>query len=228
MSEQFHAVAIDGPSGAGKSTLARTVAERLRFLYVDTGAIYRSIGWYALQQHVVPEDAQAVASLLEDLDVEIRYGEEGLQHMLVNGEDVTTAIRLPEVSAAASQVAAVPAVRAYLLEMQRALARTHHVIMDGRDIGTVVLPEADCKVFLTASAEVRAQRRCRELEQRGTPQEYESVLADMRCRDEQDRNRTVAPLKQAEDAVLLDTSEMDFEESAAALLRLIKEKIHEA
>ena len=228
MSEQFHAVAIDGPSGAGKSTLARTVAERLRFLYVDTGAIYRSIGWYALQQHVVPEDARAVASLLEDLDVEIRYGEEGLQHMLVNGEDVTTAIRLPEVSAAASQVAAVPAVRAYLLEMQRALARTHHVIMDGRDIGTVVLPEADCKVFLTASAEVRAQRRCRELEQRGTPQEYESVLADMRCRDEQDRNRTVAPLKQAEDAVLLDTSEMDFEESAAALLRLIKEKIHEA
>lgn len=228
MSERFHAVAIDGPSGAGKSTLARTAAEQLRFLYVDTGAIYRSIGWYALQRHIAPEDAGAVTALLEDLDVEIRYGEDGLQRMLVNGTDVTTAIRLPEVSAAASQVAAVPAVRAYLLEMQRSLARTHHVIMDGRDIGTVVLPEADCKIFLTASAEVRARRRCLELEQRGTPQEYERVLADMRRRDEQDRNRPVAPLKQAEDAVLLDTSEMDFDESTAALLRLIKEKIHEA
>lgn len=228
MSERFHAVAIDGPSGAGKSTLARTAAEQLRFLYVDTGAIYRSIGWYALQRHIAPEDAGAVTALLEDLDVEIHYGEDGLQRMLVNGADVTTAIRLPEVSAAASQVAAVPAVRAYLLEMQRSLARTHHVIMDGRDIGTVVLPEADCKIFLTASAEVRARRRCLELEQRGTPQEYERVLADMRRRDEQDRNRPVAPLKQAEDAVLLDTSEMDFDESTAALLRLIKEKIHEA
>lgn len=228
MSERFHAVAIDGPSGAGKSTLARTAAEQLRFLYVDTGAIYRSIGWYALQRHIAPEDAGAVTALLEDLDVEIHYGEDGLQRMLVNGTDVTTAIRLPEVSAAASQVAAVPAVRAYLLEMQRSLARTHHVIMDGRDIGTVVLPEADCKIFLTASAEVRARRRCLELEQRGTPQEYERVLADMRRRDEQDRNRPVAPLKQAEDAVLLDTSEMDFDESTAALLRLIKEKIHEA
>ena len=228
MSELFHAVAIDGPSGAGKSTLARTVAEKLHFVYVDTGAIYRSIGWYALQQKIEPEDGEAVAALLEDLKMEIRYGEDGLQHMLVNGEDVTAAIRRPEVSAAASKVAAIPAVRTFLLEMQRALAREHNVIMDGRDIGTVVLPDASCKIFLTASAEVRAQRRCKELAERGTPQDYDSVLEDMRRRDALDCSRAVAPLKQAEDAVLLDTSEMDFEESAAALLALIKEKINEA
>lgn len=228
MSELFHAVAIDGPSGAGKSTLARTVAEKLHFVYVDTGAIYRSIGWYALQQKIEPEDGEAVAALLEDLKMEIRYGEDGLQHMLVNGEDVTAAIRRPEVSAAASKVAAIPAVRTFLLEMQRALAREHNVIMDGRDIGTVVLPDASCKIFLTASAEVRAQRRCKELAERGTPQDYDSVLEDMRRRDALDCSRAVAPLKQAEDAVLLDTSELDFEESAAALLALIKEKINEA
>ena len=228
MSELFHAVAIDGPSGAGKSTLARTVAEKLHFVYVDTGAIYRSIGWYALQQKIEPEDGEAVAALLEDLKMEIRYGEDGLQHMLVNGEDVTAAIRRPEVSAAASKVAAIPAVRTFLLEMQRALAREHNVIMDGRDIGTVVLPDASCKIFLTASAEVRAQRRCKELAERGTPQDYDSVLEDMRRRDALDCSRAVAPLKQAEDAILLDTSEMDFEESAAALLALIKEKINEA
>ena len=228
MSELFHAVAIDGPSVAGKSTLARTVAEKLHFVYVDNGAIYRSIGWYALQQKIEPEDGEAVAALLEDLKMEIRYGEDGLQHMLVNGEDVTAAIRRPEVSAAASKVAAIPAVRTFLLEMQRALAREHNVIMDGRDIGTVVLPDASCKIFLTASAEVRAQRRCKELAERGTPQDYDSVLEDMRRRDALDCSRAVAPLKQAEDAVLLDTSEMDFEESAAALLALIKEKINEA
>ena len=228
MSELFHAVAIDGPSGAGKSTLARTVAEKLHFVYVDTGAIYRSIGWYALQQKIEPEDGEAVAALLEDLKMEIRYGEDGLQHMLVNGEDVTAAIRRPEVSAAASKVAAIPAVRTFLLEMQRGLAREHNVIMDGRDIGTVVLPDASCKIFLTASAEVRAQRRCKELAERGTPQDFDSVLEDMKRRDAQDCSRAVAPLKQAEDAVLLDTSEMDFEDSAAALLALIKEKIDEA
>lgn len=225
MGEVFHAVAIDGPSGAGKSTLARQVAEQLQFLYVDTGAIYRSIGWYALQKGASLEDAEQIAALLPSLEVEIRYGADGLQRMIVNGRDVTKEIRLPEVSVSASKVAAVPAVRAYLLEMQRKLAREHHVIMDGRDIGTVVLPDADCKIYLTASAEVRAERRCRELAERGTPQGYETVLEDMRRRDEQDRNRAVAPLKQAEDAVLLDTSELDFEGSAKALLRLIKEKL---
>ena len=163
------------------------------------------------------------------MNVEVRYGEDGLQHMVVNGQDVTDEIRSPEVSAAASQVAAIPAVRAYLLDMQRNLARTHNVIMDGRDIGTVVLPEADCKVFLTASDEARAARRCRELAQRGTPVAYEEVLSDMRRRDEKDRTRAAAPLRQAEDAVVLDTSELDFEDSAQALLRLIRESIsHEA
>ena len=229
MDQLFHAVAIDGPSGAGKSTLARRVARELHFLYVDTGAIYRSIGWYVLQRGAALDTAELVAALLPDLNVEVRYGEDGLQHMVVNGQDVTDEIRSPEVSAAASQVAAIPAVRAYLLDMQRNLARTHNVIMDGRDIGTVVLPEADCKVFLTASDEARAARRCRELAQRGTPVAYEEVLSDMRRRDEKDRTRAAAPLRQAEDAVVLDTSELDFEDSAQALLRLIRESIsHEA
>ena len=196
---------------------------------MDTGAIYRSIGWYVLQRGAALDNAELVAALLPDLNVEVRYGEDGLQHMVVNGQDVTDEIRSPEVSAAASQVAAIPAVRAYLLDMQRNLARTHNVIMDGRDIGTVVLPEADCKVFLTASDEARAARRCRELAQRGTPVAYEEVLSDMRRRDEKDRTRAVAPLRQAEDAVVLDTSELDFEDSAQALLRLIRESIsHEA
>ena len=229
MDQLFHAVAIDGPSGAGKSTLSRRVARELHFLYVDTGAIYRSIGWYVLQRGAALDNAELVAALLPDLNVEVRYGEDGLQHMVVNGQDVTDEIRSPEVSAAASQVAAIPAVRAYLLDMQRNLARTHNVIMDGRDIGTVVLPEADCKVFLTASDEARAARRCRELAQRGTPVAYEEVLSDMRRRDEKDRTRAAAPLRQAEDAVVLDTSELDFEDSAQALLRLIRESIsHEA
>ena len=229
MDQLFHAVAIDGPSGAGKSTLARRVARELHFLYVDTGAIYRSIGWYVLQRGAALDNAELVAALLPDLNVEVRYGEDGLQHMVVNGQDVTDEIRSPEVSATASQVAAIPAVRAYLLDMQRNLARTHNVIMDGRDIGTVVLPEADCKVFLTASDEARAARRCRELAQRGTPVAYEEVLSDMRRRDEKDRTRAAAPLRQAEDAVVLDTSELDFEDSAQALLRLIRESIsHEA
>ena len=208
---------------------ARWVARELHFLYVDTGAIYRSIGWYVLQRGAALDNAELVAALLPDLNVEVRYGEDGLQHMVVNGQDVTDEIRSPEVSAAASQVAAIPAVRAYLLDMQRNLARTHNVIMDGRDIGTVVLPEADCKVFLTASDEARAARRCRELAQRGTPVAYEEVLSDMRRRDEKDRTRAAAPLRQAEDAVVLDTSELDFEDSAQALLRLIRESIsHEA
>ena len=223
--EKVHAVAIDGPSGAGKSTLARKAAAELQYLYVDTGAIYRSIGWYALQKKVSLEKADEIAALLPELALEIQYGEDGLQHMVVNGRDVTKEIRLPEVSASASKVAAVPAVREYLLEMQRKLAREHSVIMDGRDIGTVVLPDAACKIFLTASAEVRAERRCKELEERGTPMAYETVLQEMHSRDEQDRTRKTAPLKQAEDAVLLDTSCLDFDGSVAALLKLIKEKI---
>ena len=227
MKDLIYAVAIDGPSGAGKSTLARRVAANLKFVYVDTGAIYRSIGWYALKMGVSLEDAGVITELLPTLTVEIQYGEDGLQHMLVNGQDVTEEIRLPEVSAAASKVAAVPAVREFLLGMQRNLAKEHNVVMDGRDIGTVVLPDASCKIFLTASAEVRAERRCRELEERGTPQEYDSVLEDMKRRDEQDRTREIAPLKQAEDAILLDTSALDFESSFEALLQIIKERIED-
>lgn len=176
-------IAIDGPSGAGKSTLAKKLAERLGFVYVDTGAIYRTIGLRALRSGTDPRDAAAVAAMLKSVHLEIRYGDDGLQHMILDGEDVTEEIRLPEVSRYASQVSAHPCVRDYLLEMQRSLARTHSVIMDGRDIGTVVLPEADVKIFLTAAPEERARRRCRELEQRGTPQPYEEVLSDIRERD---------------------------------------------
>ena len=217
-------IAIDGPSGAGKSTLARSVAAKLGYLYVDTGAIYRTIGYYALSQGIDPKDAVAVSAVLPSLHVELAYGEDGLQHMSLNGQDVTREIRLPEVSMYASAVSAHPAVRAYLLEMQRALARAHSVIMDGRDIGTVVLPDAQVKVFLTASPEARAHRRMLELEQRGTPQPYARILQDIQQRDWNDTHRAVAPLRQAEDAVLLDTTELDFGQSEAALLDIIEKR----
>ena len=215
-------VAIDGPSGAGKSTLARGAAAELGYLYVDTGAIYRTIGYYAHTHNMDPKDGQAVVAALPQVHVELTYGDDGLQHMLLNGQDVTKEIRLPEISLCASAVSAHPGVRAFLLEMQRELARTHNVIMDGRDIGTVVLPDADVKIFLTASPEARAHRRCRELEQRGTPESYEKVLEEIQQRDYNDTHRAVAPLRQAEDAVLLDTTAMNFEESRQALLELIR------
>ena len=217
-------IAIDGPSGAGKSTLAKALAAELGDLYVDTGAIYRTIGYYALTHQIDPKDESAVLDALPELRVEMRYEEDGLQHMLLNGEDVTTEIRLPEVSMYASAVSAHPGVRAYLLEMQRKLARENSVIMDGRDIGTVVLPDADVKIFLTASSEARARRRCRELEQRGTPESYEKVLREIEERDYNDTHRAAAPLRQAEDSVLLDTTELNFEESRQALLTLIRER----
>ena len=218
-------VAIDGPSGAGKSTLARAAAGRLGYVYVDTGAIYRTIGYHILKAGIDPKNGAAVAAELPKLRVEMRYGADGLQRMYLNGEDVTDAIRLPEVSRYASDVSAHPAVRDYLLEMQRQLAREHSVIMDGRDIGTVVLPEAAVKVFLTASAEARAQRRVRELEQRGTPQPYAQVLEEIRRRDYNDTHRAAAPLRQAEDAVVLDTTELNFQESEEALLCIIRKKL---
>ena len=217
-------IAIDGPSGAGKSTLARSAAAELGYLYVDTGAIYRTIGYYAHANHIDPKDEQAVASALPQVRVELTYGDDGLQHMLLNGQDVTKEIRLPEISLCASAVSAHPGVRAFLLEMQRELARTHNVIMDGRDIGTVVLPDADVKIFLTASPEARARRRMLELEQRGTPQPFEQILNDIRERDWNDSHRATAPLRQAEDAVLLDTTELNFQESEAALLDIIRER----
>lgn len=217
-------VAIDGPSGAGKSTLAKAVAAELGYLYVDTGAIYRTIGYYAWANRVDPHDGEALAAALPGLRIEMRYGDDGLQHMLLNGEDVTTRIRLPEISMYASAVSAHPEVRAYLLEMQRELARNNSVVMDGRDIGTVVLPEAQVKIFLTASPETRAARRCRELEQRGTPEPFEQVLEDIRRRDYNDTHRAAAPLRQAEDAVYLDTTELNFAQSRQALLDIIRER----
>ena len=217
-------IAIDGPSGAGKSTLARSAAAELGYLYVDTGAIYRTIGYYAQANHIDSKDEQAVASALPQVRVELTYGDDGLQHMLLNGQDVTKEIRLPEISLCASAVSAHPGVRAFLLEMQRELARTHNVIMDGRDIGTVVLPDADVKIFLTASPEARARRRMLELEQRGTPEPYEKILKEIEQRDWDDSHRATAPLRQAEDAVLLDTTELNFEESREALLKLIRER----
>ena len=224
MTEKHYAVAIDGPSGAGKSTLARAAAEALHILYVDTGAIYRTIGVYMYRHDIQPTDAAAVTAALPEITVSLRYDEDGLQRMYLNGEDVTKEIRLPAISRYASDVSAIPQVRDYLMELQRSLAREHSVIMDGRDIGTVVLPDAAVKIFLTASPEERARRRCRELEQRGTPEAYEKVLAEMRQRDYDDSHRAAAPLRQAEDAVLLDTTELDFDGSRQALLKIIRER----
>ena len=218
-------IAIDGPSGAGKSTLAKSVSKTLGYLYVDTGAIYRTIGYAAFSKGVDPKDGEAAAALLPELEIGLHYGEDGLQHMTLNGADVTDQIRLPEISLYASAVSAHPAVRAHLLEMQRKLARENNVVMDGRDIGTVVLPDATVKIFLTASVEERAMRRFRELEQRGTPQPYNQVLSDILQRDWADSHRETAPLRQAEDALLLDTSHLDFDQSREALLRMIKERI---
>lgn len=218
------AVAIDGPAGAGKSSVAKAAAKELGFVYVDTGAIYRTIALHVLRQGVDPHDAPAVEALLPHIQVELAYTPEG-QKMLLNGEDVTGLIRTPEVSMATSACSAIPAVRAYLLQLQRDLAEKNNVLMDGRDIGTVVLPEAQVKVFLTASAEARAQRRVRELEQRGTPQPYEQVLEEIRQRDYNDTHRAAAPLRQAEDAVVLDTTDLNFQESEEALLCIIRKKL---
>ena len=217
-------IAIDGPSGAGKSTLAKSVSSTLGYLYVDTGAIYRTIGYAVFQSGIDPKNEEAVAALLPQLEIGLNYEADGLQRMTLNGTDVTDQIRLPEISMYASAVSAHPAVRAHLLEMQRKLAREHNVVMDGRDIGTVVLPDAAVKIFLTASVEERAGRRCRELEQRGTPESYERVLAEMRQRDYDDSHRAAAPLRRAADAILLDTTSLDFEGSRQALLRIIRER----
>ena len=218
-------IAIDGPSGAGKSTLAKQLAEKLGFLYVDTGAIYRTVGLFAKRRGIDPGDAAQVAPLLDEIQIAMTYGEDGLQRMLLNGEDVTTAIREHVISDYASRVSALPEVRAFLLEMQRELARTHSVIMDGRDIGTMVLPNADLKIFLTADAEARAKRRYAELLARGQEADYEVVLRDVKERDERDVNRAASPLRRAEDAVLVDTTHLDLAESLEALLALSKEKL---
>lgn len=218
---RYFSVAIDGPSGAGKSTLARRCAEAFQFLHIDTGAIYRAVGLAAGRAGTDRRNESEVLKLLSSTEIDICFNENGEQRMLLNGEDVTEAIRQPEVSIYASDVSALPGVRSYLMEMQRSFARTHNVIMDGRDIGTVVLPDADLKIFLTASAEVRAERRFRELQEKGVTTDYDSVLSDIRYRDEQDSTRAAAPLLKADDAVLLDTTELSFDESFAAISQLI-------
>ena len=215
-------VAIDGPSGAGKSSLAKRLAADLGFVYVDTGAMYRAIGLYAVRQGADLHDADAVAALLPQIRLDIRL-EGGAQHVYLNGEDVSTAIRAEQIGMAASAVSAHGPVRAFLLETQRSLAAGQNVLMDGRDIGTVVLPNATVKIFLTASAEARARRRCKELQEKGQPADYATVLADIRQRDEQDTHRAIAPLRQAADAIRIDTSEIDFEQSVALLKRTIQE-----
>ena len=222
---KFYSIAIDGPSGAGKSTLARRMAGVLGFLYVDTGAIYRTVALNAKRNGADPGKREEVMPLLSDLDIRMAYGQDGLQHMYLGDEDVTEAIRVHAVSQLASQVAAIPEVRTFLLDYQRKLAQEHNVVMDGRDIGTVVLPEAEVKIFLTASAEVRAKRRLLELEQRGQRADYDTILRDIEMRDEQDRTRAIAPLRQAEDAVLVDTSALTLEESLQRMLEIAKERL---
>ena len=202
------AIAIDGPAGAGKSSVAKAAARALGFIYVETGALYRTVALHMLRSGVA---------------VDLRHAPDG-QHVLLCGEDVTDEIRTPEVSMAASAVSAIPAVRKFLFSLQTGMAERYNVIMDGRDIGTVVLPNAQVKVFLTASAEERARRRCLEMEQKGTPVDYEQTLREIRQRDEQDMNRETAPLKPAEDSVLLDTSDLDFEGAVQRLLEIVRER----
>ncbi len=222
---KYKSIAVDGPSGAGKSTLARMLAHALGFLYVDTGAIYRTVGLYALRHGVDPEDVGAVQSALSQITVDLGYGEDGFQHMYLNGEDVTEEIRSPEVSRCASAISGIPEVRTFLLQMQRSLAARQNVIMDGRDIGTVVLPDADVKIFLTASSEARAGRRHAELVGRGEHYDLNTVLAELVERDRRDTTREAAPLRQAEDAILVDTTHLSLEQSLQALLENVKEQI---
>lgn len=218
------AVAIDGPAGAGKSSVAKAAAQELGFIYVDTGAIYRTIALYVLRQGVDPHQAPAVEALLPQVQVSLEYTQQG-QKMLLNGEDVTALIRTPEVSMATSACSAIPAVRAYLLQLQRDLAAENNVLVDGRDIGTVVLPHAQLKVFLTASPEERARRRVAQLEKAGQQADYASILRDIQQRDYQDSHRETAPLRPAEDAVLLDNSSYTFEESVRRLVALVRERL---
>ena len=220
-----YSIAIDGPSGAGKSTLAKALAAKLGFLYVDTGAIYRTVGLYVARRGGDCAKESDVLSRLPEIKLSMTYGEDGLQHMILNGEDVTTDIRKNEVSRYASQVSPIPGVRAFLLEMQRSMAREHSVLMDGRDIGTVVLPDADLKIFLTASVEERARRRHKELLEKGQEIDFETVKQEIADRDYADSHRAVAPLKQAEDAVVVDTSALNLDQSLEALYTLVKERL---
>ena len=225
MKKKTFSVAIDGPAGAGKSTLARAAAKELGFYYVDTGAIYRAVGYHMWMMGIGPKDADGIRRFLDDVNLSVEYDDDGMQHMILNGKDVTDEIRTPLMSSYASGVSAQACVRDFLLDMQRELARRHNVVMDGRDIATVVLPNADVKIFLTASPEIRAKRRFAELQAKGEKTTLEKVLSDMKARDKQDSTRAVAPLRCAPDAVKLDTSGMNLEEAKNAILELVRRKL---
>ena len=220
-----YSIAIDGPAGAGKSTIAKRLAAELGFRYVDTGAIYRTVAYFLDLWGVSPKDIDGVERYIDELTVEIEYDEEGLQHMIMNGMDVTNDIRTQDISQKASLVSAHACVREMLLDMQRDVAKTHNVIMDGRDIGSVVLPKANVKIFLTASPEVRAQRRTDELIAKGQKVNYAQVLKDIKQRDYQDTHREIAPLKMCRDSVKVDTSEMDIEQVIAEIKAIVGKKI---
>ena len=222
--DKHFSVAIDGPSGAGKSTIARAAAARFGFIYVDTGAIYRTVGLAAARAGLPLGAEQDVLKLLPGLDIAFGYGEDGAQHMYLNGEDVSGLIRTPEISMRASEVSAMPEVRACLLDMQRKMAESHSVIMDGRDIGTVVLPNASLKIFLTASPERRAERRYLELREKGATDSYDEVLRVIIKRDKNDSSRAAAPLKRADDAIEVDTSELSLDESIERICALISDR----
>jgi len=225
--KKHYAIAIDGPTGAGKSTIAREISKRLGCTYIDTGAMYRAIGLYVLRKGIASDDAGKIIPLLPEIRLSITHESDG-QHIFLNGEDVSSEIRTAEASIYASNVSKIPEVRTFLLETQRDLARHGNVVMDGRDIGTVVLPDADVKIFLTASPESRAMRRFLELSGRGQKVDYESVLKDLLWRDENDSTRSTAPLKPAQEAVFLDTTELSFEESVKKAGEIIKERIGDA
>lgn len=216
-------IAIDGPAGAGKSTIARSLAAKLGYIYVDTGALYRAVGVNAMRAGMDTKNAEQVTSILDETKVSLRFVD-GEQRVFLGDEDVSLAIRTPEASMAASNVSAIPAVREFLFDLQRNIAKENDCLMDGRDIGTVVLPDAQVKIFLTASAEVRAKRRYDELLAKGMKAEYNEVLEEMIQRDYQDSHRAIAPLKQADDAVLVDTSEMNLEQVIETLENIVKEK----
>ena len=218
-------IAIDGPAGAGKSTIARRLAAELGYYYVDTGAIYRTVAYFLDLWGVSPKDIDGVTRYIDELTVEIEYDEDGKQHMIMNGMDVTDDIRTQDISKKASQVAAHAVVRDMLLDMQRDMAKKHNVVMDGRDIGSVVLPKAQVKIFLTASAEVRAKRRATELEAKGQKANFNQILKEIKDRDFQDTHREVAPLKMCRDSVKVDTSDMDIDAVIAALLKIVREKV---
>ena len=219
-------IAIDGPSGAGKRSVAKAIAAKLGIVYVDTGAIYRTVGYYVHLCGIGPRDVDGVTRLIDEVNIEIRYSADGLQHMILNGADVTDEIRTQQMSDYASKLSTLKVVRDFLLDVQRDLAKNHNVVMDGRDIGTVVLPKAEVKIYLTASAEVRAQRRLLELQAKGDKKPaFDAVLRDIRQRDERDMNREIAPLKQAKDAILLDTSDLSIEESVAAMKEIIEKRL---